>query len=283
MQHSTLHSAVSRSQPTIHFLDIPADEAKADELPLLLLHGVGSSSHTWRRLLRQLDRRRIVAPDYRGHGRSAAPPPPYEADDFVEDAFRLMDELDIPRAHVLGFSIGALFAERMALAQPDRVASLVLLSSIADRTEAQRTRAAERLEQLSTTPPRETAPASAARWFTPGFLAANPELIAEEVQLTANIDHAAYASAYKVLVENDPIDIVAGIGCPTLVMTGEDDIGSTPAMSQALTSRIPGARLKIVPAIRHYMHLEAPERLAPEINAFLSDCETARHEAAPGT
>ncbi|MFI6450907.1 alpha/beta fold hydrolase [Streptosporangium amethystogenes] len=264
---------VSGSLPRISYLDIPAADSADDAPPLLLLHGVGSSSDTWQRLTPLLDGRRLIAPDYRGHGASETPDPPYDIADFTADALRLLDELGVEHVHVLGFSIGALFAEQLALAAPDRVLSLVLLNSIADRTPEQRARAEARREVIASVPPSETSKASAARWFTPGFIAARPALVRNEVDIVAAVAHAPYASAYAVLVENDPIDVVEAITCPTLIMTGELDEGSTPAMSEALHRRIRGSQLVVVPDVKHYIHIELPEVVADGVNGFLAELD----------
>jgi pimeloyl-ACP methyl ester carboxylesterase len=261
---------VSASRPRISYLDLPADGEADGATPILLLHGVGSSSATWHELLPRLDGRRVIAPDYRGHGASEAPPLPYVMDDFVTDAFRLLDELSVDAVHVAGFSIGALFAERLALIAPERVRSLVLLNSIAARTPEQQARAAARLALIAATPPAELAWKSAERWFTPDFIAANRPLVEREVAIVSAITHAPYAASYRVLVENDLIDAVPAIGCPTLVITGERDEGSTPAMSEALHRRIAGSRMVIVPGVKHYIHIEQPAALAEEINRFLA-------------
>lgn len=260
----------SSSRPGISYLDVPARAGGEEALPLLLLHGVGSSSDTWSELLPALDGRRVIAPDYRGHGASEAAPLPYAMDDFVADAFRLLDELNLPVAHVAGFSIGALFAERMAILQPKRIASLVLLNSIAARTPEQQERATARHRLIASTPPAELAWGSAARWFTPRFLETQRARVEEEVNIVSAIAHAPYAASYGVLVENDLIDAVSAIDCPTLIVTGEHDEGSTPAMSRALAERIAGARLVIVPDVKHYIHIERPDVIAREMNAFLA-------------
>lgn len=272
---------VSSSRPAISYLDVPAHPAAQGALPLLLLHGVGSSSATWSELLPLLDGRRVIAPDYRGHGASEIAPLPYAMDDFVRDAFRLLDELGVREAHVAGFSIGALFAERMAILEPRRVASLVLLNSIAARTPEQQERARTRYQLIASTPPAELAWGSAARWFTPPFLEANRKLVEQEVNIVSAIAHEPYASSYGVLVDNDLIDEVAAIGCPTLIITGELDQGSTPAMSRALGEHIAGSRVVIVPGIKHYIHIERPAAIADEVNAFLADAESAARAAEP--
>ena len=72
-----------------------------------------------------------------------------------------------------------------------------------------------------------------------------------------------------MLAENDLADDLHKIGAPTLVMTGEFDIGSTPRMAELMARRIPDASLVILPELKHSVLLEAPERVADEIIAML--------------
>lgn len=263
----------TRSAPHLSFIDKPAVATGEDCDPVLLLHGVGSSSETWGELLPLLGDRRIIAPDYRGHGTSEAPQPPYVMDDFVDDAIRLLDELGIPRVHLIGFSIGALFAERLAIREPDRVRTLLLLNSIASRSAQELERARVRAAFIAANPPAEVAPKSAERWFTTAFRAARPDLVLREIGIVEKIEHAPYASAYRVLVENDLIGDVKSIHHPTLIITGENDEGSTPAMSHALHERIAGSKLVIVPGVKHYIHVERPAAIAEEWSRFVTDIE----------
>ena len=61
------------------------------------------------------------------------------------------------------------------------------------------------------------------------------------------------------------------IACPTLVMTGEDDPGNTPAMARAMAAAIPGARLAILPGLRHMALAESPAAVNEPLRAFLRD------------
>ena len=126
------------------------------------------------------------------------------------------------------------------------------------------------LALIASTPPSELAWKSAERWFTPPFLASGRPLVEREVAIVSGVSHAPYAASYAVLVENDLVDEVHAIGNPTLIITGELDEGSTPAMSTALHQRIRGSRLVIVPGVKHYIHIEQPKTLALEINGWLA-------------
>ncbi|HEY0248270.1 MAG TPA: alpha/beta fold hydrolase [Gryllotalpicola sp.] len=263
----TATRALIPSQPRIAYLT-----AGSGTEVVVLLHGVGSSASTWHLLIPALPQElRVVAPDFRGHGASDAPPGPYRLDDFVDDLVRLLDELSLAKVHLVGFSLGAIIAEAAAIAHPERVASLILLNSIADRLPAERERALARLEAVRSTPPAELAQASASRWFTPDFIAQRPELVGEEVRIVSQTKPEPYAAAYEVLARAEIIDEVGAITAPTLIVTGENDVGSTPRMSRELHTRIPGSELHIVPGLQHYLHAEAAAVIAELIGRFIAD------------
>lgn len=277
MSLANIPAKFTASAPKLAYRDMPATNPDlADATPFLMLHGVGSSSLSWDELSKNLDGRRIVAPDYRGHGLSDAPTPPYVAYDFIADALRLMDELGLEKVILVGFSIGATFAARMAVDVPERLERVVLVSSIAGRTPEQRARAEARAALIRETPPSETASGSAVRWFSPKFREERPDLVDLEVQVVSANRHAPYAASYQVLVENDPIGFVDQITIPTLIITGENDEGSTPDMSRALHERIKGSRLVIEPDVKHYIQIEKAARLAAEILDFVGASKSAQ-------
>ncbi|MEP9393531.1 MULTISPECIES: alpha/beta fold hydrolase [Gordonia] len=95
--------------------------------PVLLVHGMGGDHGTWRSFAAALRRagRSVVAVDLRGHGRSGRADQ-YGLDTFADDLGFILDELDVPRVDVVAHSLGAQTALRLAMAQPDRVGSMVL-------------------------------------------------------------------------------------------------------------------------------------------------------------
>lgn len=255
------------SSPRIGYLD-----ARGGDEPVAFLHGVGSSSSTWRELFGRIGPPyRLIAADLRGHGRSEVAPVPYRLADFVDDHVRLLDELTLASAHVVGFSLGALIGQAIALAHPDRTSSLVLLNCIGARTKDERARAAERLRVIRASAPAEVARASVARWFTEGFAVQSPHLVAGEVGIVSATDPAGYAASYEVLATNDLIADVHAISCPVLVVTGEGDIGSTPRMARDIHACIPRSRLVVVPGMKHYLHIEGAGTVADLVTGFLRD------------
>ena len=237
--------------------------------PLLLIHGVGARLDAWDGVVTALGGRfTTIRLDLRGHGESSKPPGPYSAALFAEDARALLDHLGIGRCHVAGHSLGATVALRLALDAPDRVERLALLSAAAGRTEEERQRVMERLAIVEHGIPGEHFRRSLPRWFSDEFRRANAELLERYAARNMENDPRAYAAAYRVLATTDLADEAARIRVPTLVVTGEGDIGSNPRMARLLHARIPGSRLEILPGLRHAILIEAPTTVARLLAAF---------------
>lgn len=112
--------------------------------PVLMLHGYTDTSRSMRGTAEHLAALspdlRLILPDQRGHGRSSLPAPAEFRDEperafglaaFAEDAVALLDALNIPRAHIVGHSLGSFVAQRLVLDHPERVTSVVLIGSAA--------------------------------------------------------------------------------------------------------------------------------------------------------
>jgi 3-oxoadipate enol-lactonase len=238
---------------------------------VVLVHGVGSSLEGWDGVVPALAARlRVLRLDLRGHGQSGKPPGPYALGDFVEDLRALLDHQRVAATHLCGSSFGGLIAQAFALAYPARVRRLVLLSTVAGRTPAERAAALARAETLATGGATGTVEAALERWYTPGFRAAHPEIVNEARARVLRNDPAGYAAAYRVFAEADLVEELAAIRCPTLIATGEHDSGSTPAMARRMHERIAGSRLVILPRVRHGVLVEAAAEVAQLLCEFLT-------------
>lgn len=238
--------------------------------PVTLLHGVGSSLEVWDGIARDLRECAVLRMDLRGHGHSGKPPGPYQLDDFVRDLAGLHAHLGIAQSHLVGFSLGGLIAQAFALAHPEKVSRLVLISAVAGRSPAEKARVQERARAITEVGATQHARNSAGRWFTDAFQKSHPDIIARHCRrFTAN-DPAAYSAAYRVLAESDLADQLSAIHQPTLIITGEHDIGSTPRMAELMRDKIPHSELHILPGLKHALLLEAPAKIAALIRAFIT-------------
>jgi (E)-2-((N-methylformamido)methylene)succinate hydrolase len=237
---------------------------------LALLHGVGLDRTMWHRF-EEIYPGQTVSYDLLGLGNAPKPAGPYRLAHYVEQF-----EAELTRAgqvgpvDIVGFSMGALVAQAVALAFSERVQHLVLVSGVFNRTVAERDSIVARVAEVRSGGYVASIEPALSRWFTPTFAAQHPETVeAVRVRMLPD-DVPAYANAYEVFATGDAelSNAVQRITAPTLIITGEDDQRSTPAMAHALAAAIPSARAIIMPAVRHLVPLETPEVLVQLISKF---------------
>ena len=249
-------------------------ERRGSGPPVVLIHGFGLNRAMWQWQLPALTPHfGALTYDLLGHGES---PPPAGTPDlamFSGQLLRLVDRCGIERAAVVGFSLGGMIARRFALDHPDRLSALAILNSPHDRSPAERDAVRARVRQTQAEGPAANVGSALERWFTPAFRAEAPETIALVREWIMRNDPAVYPRIYRVLAEGDAeiADGLERIACPALVMTGADDPGNTPAMARAMAGLIPGARLAILPGLRHMALAEAPEAVNAPLVAFLRE------------
>jgi pimeloyl-ACP methyl ester carboxylesterase len=235
---------------------------------VILIHGVGLSQAMWGAQKAALKHAyRVITLDMLGHGGSTTPAADAGLDDYADQVAGLMDRLGIDRAILVGFSMGALVARAFALRFPDRLSGLVLLNGVFNRSEDVRATILGRVDEVRQAGPAANSDAAIERWFTPEFRAAEPGYIADLRAHMAGNDHHGYLTSYGLFASQDNFgaDRLGEIAVPTLVATGEFDVGSTPEMTRELAARILGAKAQVVADARHMMPVEMPE----ETNALL--------------
>ncbi|MDE0204141.1 MAG: alpha/beta fold hydrolase [Rhodospirillaceae bacterium] len=254
--------------------------------PVVLIHGFGLNRAMWQWQLPALTPQfSVLTYDLLGHGESAPPAGTPCLAMFSRQLLGLMDRCGIERAAIVGFSLGGMIARRAALDHPDRLSALAILNSPHDRSPAEREAVRARVRQTETDGPAANVEPALERWFTPAFRAEAPETVALVRRWIARNDPALYPQIYRVLAEGDA-EIANGlerIACPALVMTGEDDPGNTPAMARVMAGLIPGARLAILPGLRHMALAEAPETVNAPLCAFLRDATIRLQESVHGS
>jgi len=236
---------------------------------LALIHGVGGRLEIWDPLLEELGQGyRVLRYDLRGFGDSTKIKGRYELGGYVEDFVALLDHLEIGRCHVLGFSLGGIIAQAVALVYPGRVDRLVLCSTIAGVNPEDRAFLKARYDALKTSDPEDHFRRSIDLYFSPEYQKAHPEVIAEMEARRKEIDPECFASAYRIIAETDMEEDLHNVKAKTLVVTGEFDRAS-PQMAAVMADRIPDSQLVIFPGLRHNLMRENPALLATTVRKFL--------------
>ena len=247
-------------------------------IPILFLHGVGSDKSVWHPQIAQFGAtRRAIAIDYPGYGESDAAAHATR-DDFARAALATLDALGIERAHVCGLSLGGVVAIAMHALAPARCASLVLSDSFAVHPDGQaiHDRAVTASQAMTM---RDLAEARASLLLG---AAASDAVKAEVIATMGKIEPAAYRCGAAAVWLADQQDRAAAIDVPTLVLVGDEDAITPPALSQALADLVGTSvharrevSFEIIAAAGHLANLEQPEAFNRAVERFLRATEAA--------
>jgi 3-oxoadipate enol-lactonase len=240
--------------------------------PILFLHGVGSDKSVWHpQLAHHARSRRAIAIDYPGYGESE--PRDATRDDFARAALATLDALAIDRAHICGLSLGGVVAIAMHALAPERCASLVLADTFAVHLDGQA------IYDRSIAASGDMTMRALAEARAPMLLgaAASDAVKAEVVETMGRIDPAAYRQGAEAVWLADQCDRVAAITVPSLVLVGDEDTITPPALSRALadlvgtaTGKGPLAMLISIPGAGHLANLEQPAAFNQAVDQFIA-------------
>ncbi len=237
---------------------------------VVFIHGLGLCRDVFADMLPAFATYRVLSYDLYGHGASAPPPSQASLTVYADQLAGLMDHLGFAQAHIVGFSIGGMINRRFALDHPDKTASLIILNSPHDRGAEAQIMVEARAKSVRDQGAFSTFDAALKRWFTPDYLVSGKG--ATKVRAWREVvDAESYAQAAWVLA-NGVVELSGRdgeINAPTLVMTCENDSGSTPAMTRAIAAEITGAQTIIVPKLQHLGVMEYPDAYTKPILGFL--------------
>jgi 2-succinyl-6-hydroxy-2,4-cyclohexadiene-1-carboxylate synthase len=236
--------------------------------PLLLLHGFTQTGRGWDEVARHLEgeRYRPLAPDLRGHG-AAGSRRPVDMASVADDVVGLA----AGSFALAGYSMGGRIALHVALAHPERVTKLVLVSTTAGiEDDAERAARRERDEELAAWIERHTIAEFADRWGAqPLFAWQTPEVAAAARADRLDNDPRHLAAALRGIGTGAMAPLWERLGeltMPVVVLAGERDAKFV-ALARSLTQALPDAKLTVVPGAGHALTLEAPAAVAAAIAA----------------
>ncbi|MCY7315007.1 MAG: alpha/beta fold hydrolase [Rubrivivax sp.] len=243
---------------------------------LLLLHGFGSSLHTWDDWAAGLDGQwRVVRVDLPGAGLTGADPTAdYSDERGIQVLAALLDQLGIARATVIGHSMGGRLAWRLAAEQPARVERLVLIAPDGFASpgfaygKAPDVGLTVRLMQHVL--PRPLVRASLLPAYSDRSKATDAMVDRYHAMLLAPGVRGALVARLQQLVLQEPTPWLQRIAAPTLLLWGEQDAMIPALNAQDYLRTVPGSRLVTLPGVGHLPHEEAPQASLPVLRTFLA-------------
>jgi 3-oxoadipate enol-lactonase len=253
-------------------------EVHGEGPPLVLVMGIGYDSSLW--ALHQVPELaksfHVVTFDNRDAGRSSRASAPYTIADMADDVAGLLDELGIPRAHLLGLSMGGMIGQEFALRHADRIDRLVLCGTgaaparsvfdpiriwnwVKSNDEGGEVFAGQQFTHL----------------FSSGFLR-NAEAVQQTITMLASNPNPVGPDAYdrqaQAYLHHDALDRLGEIKAPTLVIVGEQDLLTPPWVAREVATAIPGARFEVIrgDGSSHVVALERPDDFNKLVTDFVA-------------
>jgi pimeloyl-ACP methyl ester carboxylesterase len=242
--------------------------------PLVLIRGLGSNADHWYPQRPAFSAFfRVVSYDNRGIGRSGRPDNPCTISMMAEDTAGIMDAIGIPKAHIMGLSMGGMVAQEFALMFPHKVHGLVLACTHCGGSKAVPPSEEIRAlfsEFIATASP-ETAREAGKCLFAEHTLRKAPEVVREYQQISARFPPEAKVllQQWEAVKGHDTWARLHRIQAPTLVITGSEDLLIVPENARILAEKIPKAQLCIIPGGGHQFLLEQTHTANETVLTFL--------------
>jgi 3-oxoadipate enol-lactonase len=250
------------SSNTMHFIERGAGE------PLVLVHGIMADGGMFEPVTEEFSKRyRLIIPDLRGSGKSAAMPPPYGVRQQAADIAALLDSLNISAANILGYSQGGPVAEEFALDYPARVKRLVLSNTYAYNMATAKEKMEGRMVPLFI---RLLGMRRFAKYvLSIGLKRVSLERKAWVVDMIARQDRDTMIAAWKEAMAFDARPRLGEIACPTLVIAGAEDEAVPMHHAKMLHDGIRGSKLAVIPEADHALIWAKPREWAAAVISFL--------------
>ena len=245
---------------------------KKDTVPLVFIHGVGLDHQMWNQQVRYFSEYSTLTYDLLGHGKTPYNKNKLTLKDFSNQLLELLDHLKIEKINLIGFSLGSLIALDFSYHFQKKIEKLILIGTTYKRSDKERSLVLDRYNQAKLNKP--ISKQALKRWFSDKYLEDNPQTY----DLFMNIlnkkprDHKNFLKAYELFANHyDDFEAIKKIDRNTLVMTGSDDVGSTPAMSKELVKDLVNSTYIEIQNGKHLCSIECVDDVNMKIKNFINN------------
>lgn len=239
--------------------------------PLLLIHGLGSSTRDWEKQVPNFSQKyQVITIDLRGHGKTDKPKGPYSIPMFAEDIAELMKSMNIDQVNLLGISLGGSIAFQCAVDYPEMVKSLVIVNTgVEFKLDSFKARYNFFMRKfiVSLVGMKKMGEVLAPRLF---IKPEQEDLRQKLIERWAENNKKAYLNALKSLKGWTVKDRIHTINCPTLIISSDEDY--TPvSVKEEYTALVPNGKVKVIDDARHAVTMEKPNEFNKAVMEFLSE------------
>jgi 3-oxoadipate enol-lactonase len=259
----------------VFFVERIAVEVDGDGEPVLMIHGLGGTTNTFTPLLPAFARNKRVRFDLPGSGRSSRVEGQLSVETFVQAALKAMTACKLEKAHVVGHSMGTIVATHLAAAEPNAVRSLALFDPLLAPPEPARANIRARAGRARQEGMQGIADALLSSSLSSETKAKRLTAVAFVRESLMAQDPDGYARSCEALAEMQPAD-TSKIACPTLLVTGDEDVVSPPQSVRMMGQKIAGSRVEVLRGCGHWTPAEKPDECIELLKRFYVDANRIR-------
>ena len=245
---------------------------KKNSIPVVFIHGVGLDHRMWTKQIKYLTNFSILTYDLLGHGKTPCFKEKLNLKDFSNQLLDILDYLNLEKVHLVGFSLGSLVALDFSSSFQEKVEKLILIGTTYKRSDQERSLVLDRFRQAKLNKP--ISKQALNRWFSKKYLEDNPETYDSFTNILNKkpTDHKNFLKAYELFANHhDDFEAIKKINKKTLVMTGSDDVGSTPAMSKELVKDLANSSYVEIKNCKHLCSIECEDDVNMNIKNFIDN------------
>jgi len=236
---------------------------------LVMSHSLACNGRMWDPQLPALARRfKVLRFDTRGHGLSEAPAGAYTLEALADDVKGMLDALGIRAAHWVGLSMGGMIGQTFALKYPGVLQSLVLADTTSRYPPEAAPIWAERIRIAESQGMEPLVQPTLERWFTAPYRASHAAEVARIADMIRATPVAGYVGCSHAIPRIDLTARLAEIKLPALVIVGEQDTGTPPAMAREIHDNLPGSELVVIASAAHLANVEQPAAFDAALSRF---------------
>ena len=245
---------------------------KKDTVPLVFIHGVGLDHQMWNYQVSYFNEYSTLTYDLLGHGKTPWNKDKLTLKDYSNQLLELLDHLKIEKINLIGFSLGSLIALDFSSHFQKKIEKLVLIGTTYKRSDKERSLVLDRYNQAKLNKP--ISKQALKRWFSDKYLEDNPKTydLFMKILNKKPEDHINFLKAYELFANHyDDYEAIKKIDRKTLVMTGSDDVGSTPEMSKELVKDLVNSTYIEIQNGKHLCSIECVDDVNMKIKNFINN------------
>ena len=243
---------------------------KRKNIPVVFIHGVGLDHKMWFPQIRSFRNNSVLVYDLLGHGKTPLNKKNVNFEDFSNQLNNLLNNLNINKINLVGFSFGSLIALKYAKRFKKKVNKLVLISTVYKRNNSEKNNVRERYKKAKNNIPISNSALN--RWLSSKFIKLNPKIkkyILNTLDKNKE-DHLNFLKSYKLFSYfKDNTKEIEQINTPSLILTGTKDQGSTVKMSENLSNKLINSHFFKITNAKHLCSIEYSSNVNMIIKKFL--------------